>query len=61
MITTGNGTPKKNSAANATAATTRRKVLCRVRRPTRITAWITIATTAACRPNSAPATQPTCP
>ena len=57
----GNGTAKQKIATKETAAVMRSAVLRSVRRPIRITASVTIATTAAWIPNSSPATHVTDP
>jgi hypothetical protein len=54
----GKGTAKKNKATKAAAATTTASLDFRARRPTRNTASITTASTAALRPKNSPATKP---
>ena len=61
MMMTGNGILKKKIATNDAPAIATRSQLRRVRLPIRTTALTTIATTAACRPNSNPAIHPTLP
>ena len=56
MMMTGNGTAKKKIATKAAAARTCRGLLFSERRPMRMTASTTIASTAAFRPKNAAAT-----
>jgi hypothetical protein len=60
-ITSGNGIWRRNSDRKASAATILRMPFPRARDPIRTTAWKTMATTAALRPKSSPATGAACP
>jgi hypothetical protein len=57
----GNGAPKKKIAMKASAAMAIMTRLRSARLPTRNTAWITMASTAAFRPKNKASTKPTLP
>ena len=61
MMMTGKGTSKKKIATKAIAASAIMMRLRSARLPTRTTAWITIASTAAFRPKNSASTNPTLP
>ena len=61
MMMSGKGTLKKKIATKAMAASAIITRLRRARLPTRTTAWITIASTAAFSPKNSASTKPTLP